>query len=106
MKIAFVKMLEVLPLLLLSIVLPTVDVITDIILMAKLYSGIYDCSCPDCYQNCVLKTYEAYATAMLIPFVSNYIVCVCNWSRLGQNRKKTWIFALINCYPQYGKKIY
>ena len=44
------------------------------------------------------------ATVLLIPFLLNYIVCFYTFFRLTTNRKKyTFIFPLLNLYPQHGK---
>ena len=43
------------------------------------------------------------ATAMLIPFLLNYIVCFITFLRKEKNKKFTFIFALLNHYPQFGK---
>ena len=94
----FQKTKELLSVLLLSIVLPTVDVITDIILVVKLYTVNFECK-----VECVSPT--SLATAMMIPCLVNYLVCFYNWFRLDQNKKKTLLFPLLNCYPQYGKEI-
>ena len=67
---------------------PAADVFTDIILVVKLYSG----------------GHPAMATVLLMPFLLNYIVCFYTFFRLTTNRKRyTFIFPLLNLYPQYGK---
>ena len=43
------------------------------------------------------------ATAMLIPFLLNYIVCFITFLRKDKNKKFTFIFALLNIYPQFGE---
>ena len=45
------------------------------------------------------------ATAMLAPFCLNYIFCFIAFFRLGKDKKKTFIFPLLNLYPQYGKDL-
>ena len=44
------------------------------------------------------------ATAMLIPFLLNYIVCFITFLRKEKNKKFTFIFALLNLYPQFGMR--
>ena len=72
----------------LNILLPTADVFTDIILVVKLYFG----------------GHLAMATVLLLPCLLNYIVCFYTFFRLTTNRKRyTFIFPLLNLYPQFGK---
>ena len=70
----------------LNIILPTADIVTDIYLVYKLYRGAH-------YKM---------ATAMLTPFLLNYIVCFITFLRKEKNKKFTFIFALLNIYPQFG----
>ena len=83
----------------LSIVLPTLDTFTDINLVVKLYRGAEDYS-GDWYSHPLM------ATAMLTPFLLNYIVCFITFLRKEMNKKFTFIFALLNIYPQFGKNNY
>ena len=47
------------------------------------------------------------ATVLLMPCLLNYIVCFYTFFRLTTNRKiYTYIFPLLNLYPQYGKTHY
>ena len=80
----------------LSIVLPTLDTFTDIILVVKLYRGA-----EDDYGRWF--NHPKMATAMLIPFLLNYIVCFITFLGKEKNKKFTFIFALLNLYPQFGK---
>ena len=41
---------------------------------------------------------------MLIPFLLNYIVCFITFLRKEKNKKFTFIFALLNLYPQFGMR--
>merc|ERR1719510_2324590 len=41
------------------------------------------------------------ATAMLIPFLLNYVFCWITFLRKEKNKKFTFIFALLNIYPQF-----
>ena len=114
----------------LNILLPTADVFTDIILVVKLYTpppaceyyysdrdgerlrGIYEkckkdpvtfCSKDENREHCVFS-HPKMATVLLMPFLLNYIVCFYTFFRLTTNRKRyTFIFPLLNLYPQYGK---
>ena len=117
----------------LNIIRPTADVFSDINLMVKLYSEpppdcepysswsdgkrlerIYEkceenpvtfCSKDENREHC--QFYDPHykmATVLLMPFLLNYIVCFYTFFRLTTNRKRyTFIFPLLNLYPQYGK---
>merc|ERR1719510_2347070 len=41
------------------------------------------------------------ATAMLIPFLLNYVFCFITFLRKEKNKKLALIFALLNIYPQF-----
>ena len=89
------EVMTILILLVLSIALPTLDTVTDINLVIKLYRGAED-------VKGVWTNHPKMATAMLNPFLLNYIVCFITFLRKEKN-KKTIIFALLNIYPQFGK---
>ena len=123
----------ILTIVVLNILLPTADVFTDIILVVKLYSepppgcryyssrwsgdtlrGIYEecdtdprtfCSKHENREHCEFyDPHPKMATVLLMPCVLNYIVCFYTFFRLTTNRKRyTFIFPLLNLYPQYGK---
>ena len=120
------EVMTILVLLVLNIALPTLDTYTDINLVVKLYWGAhycdyyhyYDhddwercikdpisyCSNEENNQNvCRFSTHPKMATAMLIPFLLNYIVCFITFLRKEKNKKFTFIFPLLNIYPQFGK---
>jgi len=50
---------------------------------------------------CGFSSHNKMATAMLIPFLLNYIVCFITFLRKEKNKKFTFIFALLNIYPQF-----
>ena len=82
------ELATILTIVVLNILLPSADVLSDINLAVKLYSG----------------NHPEMATALLTPFLLNYIVCFYTFFRLTTHRKKyLFIFALLNLYPQYGK---
>ena len=89
-------MVTILIILVLNIALPTLDTFTDINLVVKLYRGAED-------RNGDWKNHPKMATAMLTPFLLNYIVCFITFLRKEKNKKFTFIFALLNIYPQFGK---
>merc|ERR1711881_468163 len=41
------------------------------------------------------------ATAMLIPFLLNYVFCWITFFRKEKNKKFTFIFVLLTIYPQF-----
>ena len=85
------ELASILTILILNIVLPTLDTATDINLVVKLYVGARHFS------------HTAMATAMLLPFLLNYVVCLYTSFRLGRTKKYALIFALLNLYPQFGE---
>ena len=106
----------ILTILLLNILVPTADIVTDLYLVYSLY---YD-PCPslplipystpenirssadECWLNCCPRPEMAYV--LLMPFLLNYIVCFYTFFRLTKDRKRyLFIFPLLNLYPQYGK---
>ena len=121
----------ILTIVVLSTILPTLDVFSDINLMVKLYTqstgcdyysssydgerlrGIYEeclenpvyfCSHEENRQHCMFFDYTNMATVLLMPFLLNYIVCFYTFLRLTTHRKKyLFLFPLLNLYPQYGK---
>ena len=121
------EMKTILILLVLNIALPTLDTVTDINLVIKLFRGAqycdydnyrseYDnykkckkdpasyCSNEENNQNiCRIPSHPKMATAMLTPFLLNYFVCFITFIRKEKNKKYTFIFALLNIYPQFGK---
>ena len=97
------EVMTILTILILSIVLPTLDTVTHINLVVKLYRGANDTyRYSDTYGEHV--SHPGMATAMLLPFVLNYLVCLYTSFRLASTKKYyTIIFALLNLYPQFGK---
>ena len=114
----------ILVILVLNIALPTLDTFLHINLVVKLYRGAHDCVYDwenredlECWKDpvsycsndennqdfCYFSSSPALATAMLTPFLLNYIVCFITFLRKGKNKKFTFIFALLNLYPQFGK---
>ena len=67
----------------LNIGLPTLDVYSDIALSTKLY----------------LKRQNIWATAILVPFLVNYVLGCWAWieKKKKKKRKLVWIFVLLGC---------
>ena len=145
-KVIMLKKVKlVLPIICINMILPTVDVLTDVILIVKLgLIGAYGCynqnsdydpwgdnSCPgngspeycQCYNEtaevycrkasmneemnstgvCQHQYHPQFASYLLVPFLLNYIVCFVSWTRYSENKSKTFIFPILNIYPQFGK---
>ena len=113
--------MTILVLLVLNIALPTLDIGTDINLVYKLYRGAHYCDyrrhdyekckkdpgsfCSNAGNNqtvCRFSSHPKMATAMLTPFLLNFVVCFITFLRKETNKKFTFIFALLNIYPQFG----
>ena len=111
----------ILIILVLNIALPTLDTWTDINLVIKLYRGAHYCDYPHhdyekCKKDpvsfcsnagnnqtvCGFSSHPKMATAMLTPFLLNYFVCFITFFRKEKNKKFTFIFPLLNIYPQFG----
>ena len=118
------EVVTILVLLVLNIALPTLDTWTDINLVYKLYRGAHYCDsisfhdynetmkCRNdpvsyCLKDennlCGFSTNPKMATAMLTPFLLNYIFCFVSFLRKEKIKKFTFMFALLNIYPQFGK---
>ena len=97
--------MTILTILILNIFLPTLDMGTDINLVVKLYVGANDTDTgSDSYGQHF--SHPVMATAMLLFFLLNYFVCLYTSFRLARSKKYTkytFIFALINLFPQFGK---
>ena len=104
-----IKLKMILRILLLNIVLPTVDVFTDLLMTIKLFTGGYDCSSQGDYEDydkclnvtdrdlycssnnnpaCHRETHPKFGAALLIPFLLSYIACFLTWARLNKNKIK------------------
>ena len=92
------EMKTILVVLVLNILLPTLDTVTDFNLVYKLYRGA-----EAEYYRGRWETHPVMATAMLLPFLLNYVVCLITFFRRETNRRFTFIFPLLNIYPQFGE---
>ena len=96
---------SILTVLVLNIFLPTLDTFTDISLVTKLYNGAEGED-----WNRGLGRWESghhshpvYASVLLVPFLLNYVACWYTFYREARYKKYTFIFPLLNLYPQFGK---
>ena len=103
-------------LILFSIGLATADVFTDLKTITYLYFYVpkefidQDGSvCTKWDRNftaghCVPSGYGGhpkFATALLVPFLLNYILSWLAWARLEKYRLRTFLWPALNLYPQY-----
>ena len=82
---------KILPIILLSVILPTADVGTDLILITKLYK----------------LSHPKTASSLLFFFLLNYMMglVTCTCIRLEGRKWVPLVTALFIFYPQYCKKI-
>ena len=147
------KLKKTTPILIFNILLPTIDVITDLLIIIRLFEGSYKCNqdetttnlyeyeqckaygpnnyCSSLSNICKIKDihpffedkcqkgngldvvknmckttgHPMFATAMLLPFLVNYLVTFYLWTTINRN-PKTVIFPLLNIFPQYGNSKY
>ena len=96
---------SILTVLLLNIFLPTLDTFTDIILVTKLYNGAegrdYNRETKEWADG--HYSHPVYASLLLVPFLLNYVACWYTFYREARYKKYTFIFPLLNLYPQFGK---
>ena len=98
---------SILTVLVLNIFLPTLDTYTDISLVTKLYNGAEG----ENYNRETGWEYghfsrPVYASVLLVPFLLNYVACWYTFYREARYKKYTFIFPLLNLYPQFGKTHY
>ena len=67
-----------------KIILPTIDVYSDLALVTKLY----------------WNGHPNWASLLLGPFLANYSLCWIAWFTTEKQKKLSWIAALLGCYPQ------
>ena len=55
--------------------------------------------------SCDCGFHPKYASALLFIFLLNYLMSWINWARLTEvsRRWNTFIFPLLNCFPQFGE---
>ena len=90
---------SILTVLVLNIFLPTLDTYSDISLVTKLYNGAPKFK----YYESKIVSHPVYASVLLVPFLLNYVVCWYTFYREARYKKYTFIFPLLNLYPQFGK---
>ena len=105
-------------LVLFSIALPTADVYTDLRLILFLYFLAPDkylkADGEECggveaenlmwFQECSpsgWKSHTTWATLLLVPFLTNYLLSWLAWARFETYKKESWRLPALNLYPQY-----
>ena len=95
-----------------SILLPTADVFTDLRLIFFLYfwapekyvrknNGTKCYSYDNFCEPGGWRSHWKFATALLIPFLLNYVLSWLAWARLEKNKLRTFLWPALNLYPQY-----
>ena len=79
------KVKDICALAVLNIVLPTVDVYSDLYLVIKLWSN----------------GHPRWASGLLAPFLLNYILTWITWYKLETKARLSWIPAFFSCYHQF-----
>ena len=98
----------ILTMLVLNMFLPTLDTFTDINLVTKLYIGaegwVAQCVNDTCERvpNGVHYSHPVHASLLLLPFLLNYLICWYSFYREEKYKIYTFIFPLLNLYPQFG----
>jgi len=112
------KIKEILILLLLNVILPSVDVYSDVGLILKFYvkGSRFNPYCNqvywrlkerfNCYDNLPTSNvsyilHHNWGTMMLLPFLLNYLICWYVWAITDKRKTVTWVAALLSFYPQY-----
>ena len=80
------KIKESILLLTFNIVMPLVDIGSDMYMIQRL----------------LINGLPKFAGLLVVPFLMNYFLSWNMWRRLEKNRRFLWIPALLNCYPQYS----
>ena len=51
---------------------------------------------------CAFDSHPKFAWSLLFPYFLNYCVCFATWWRLERRKRITFLFPLLNIYPQLG----
>ena len=96
---------SILTVLVLNIFLPTLDTYSDISLVTKLYIGADGGEWNRETQDWEYghHSHPVFASVLLVPFLLNYVACWYAFYREARYKKYTFIFPLLNLYPQFGK---
>ena len=90
------KAKKIVVVIILNIVLPTLDIFSDLGFIFELFT--YD----ENYQHLnVLR--RKYGLSLSFFFLLNYLLCFAAWYRHEEDKLKTFIFPMMNIYPQFCK---
>ena len=123
------KLKESLLLTILNVLLPTVDIFTDLITVEKFYESTQ--THENCYEKSYLETFgfvtnnteswidaknkciennlakglgyrshPIWATSLLVPFLINYLLTWIIWWNVDKRKAISWIAPLLSLYPQ------
>ena len=128
----FQKVKESVLLTILNVILPTVDIFTDLITTSKLFEGT------ESHDNCDQKSelapfatnntylwvdakrmcienspaeglyytrHPVWATSLFVPFLINYLVTWVIWWSVDKRKTISWIAVLLSVYPQVRPEI-
>ena len=79
------KVKEIVPLVVLNIGLPSVDIYSDLYMIIKLWTN----------------GHPGWACCLLAPFLLNYLLTWLIWSKLKTRAHLSWISVFFSCYPQF-----
>ena len=112
------KIKETILITILNVLLPSVDIFTDLGSVIKLYIGIR--THPDCVstygdswtvakENCIENnsiegiiyvSQAGWATALFVPFLVNYVTTWIVWWSVDKKKTISWAAPLLSVYPQ------
>lgn len=98
------KVKKIVPILAFSIILPTIDVGTDLRLIIKFSTEEEHQICWN-DMSCYTLSGIYFSIALLIPFISNYLISWISFVGTLKFNFKKIIFPLLNVYPQYNAVI-
>ena len=124
MLTTFQKIKETILITILNVLLPSVDIFTDLGSVIKLYIGIK--THPDCdewinelstygnswtvaKENCIENSsaegiiyvsQAGWATALFVPFLVNYVTTWIVWWSVDKKKTISWVAPLLSVYPQ------
>ena len=81
------KLRIILPIVILNIILPTIDIATDLRVIIELF--LFG-----------TKRTMIAGSAMFVPFLLNYLMGFHTWFRLEKEKAKTFIFPFLDMFPQ------
>ena len=96
MLTTFQKIKETIFVAILNVLLPSVDIFTDLGSVIKLYIGTRNRGAEGIYYI----SHPGWATALLVPFLINYLTTWIVWWSVDKRKTVSWIAPLFSVYPQ------